>query len=180
MEFKPDIILSDYNLPQLTGIDAIILTKKHSPKTPIIIVTGSISDEVAVACIKNGAWDYVLKEQLSRLEPAISAVLENVKRNEDKERAEDEREQFAIEIAEKNRQLEQIIYVSSHDLRTPLVNIQGYTGELRKIVENLDALVDSDLTCPELKAGIKSSFKDMQESFEYIGPSVLKMEALIK
>ena len=74
--YKPDLILSDYNLPQFNGMEAIKLTKEISPLTPVIIVTGSINEEIAVDCIKAGAKDYVLKENLTRLGPAITQVLE--------------------------------------------------------------------------------------------------------
>ncbi|MDP8202412.1 MAG: PAS domain S-box protein, partial [Candidatus Tenebribacter burtonii] len=75
-DFKPDIILSDYTLPQFNGMEAIILTKEISPLVPVIIVTGLINEEIAVECIKAGAMDYVLKENLIRLGPAITQVLE--------------------------------------------------------------------------------------------------------
>ena len=60
--YKPDLILADYSLPQFTGMKAIKLTKEISPLIPVIIVTGSLNEELAVECIKAGAKDYVLKK----------------------------------------------------------------------------------------------------------------------
>ena len=60
--YKPDLILSDYNLPHFNGMEAIKLTKEISPLIPVIIVTGSLNKELAVECIKAGAKDYVLKK----------------------------------------------------------------------------------------------------------------------
>ena len=80
--FKPDIILSDYSLPQYDGMSALLHTLKVSPQTPFIIVTGSINEEIAVDCIKAGAVDYVTKEHLPRLIYAIKGALkrkENIK-----------------------------------------------------------------------------------------------------
>ncbi len=74
-EFNPDIILSDYNLPVFNGIDALEIAKKETPLTPFIIVTGSLDEETAVNCIKQGAWDYVLKEHLIRLNPAVKYAI---------------------------------------------------------------------------------------------------------
>lgn len=74
--FNPDIILSDYNLPVFNGMDALLIAKEKKPLTPFIIVTGSLDEETAVDCIKNGAWDYVLKEHLIRLNPAVKYALE--------------------------------------------------------------------------------------------------------
>lgn len=76
LEFKPDIILSDYMLPQFTGMEALLIARKQSPDTPFIIVTGSMNEEVAVESIKAGAWDYVTKEHLIRLVPSVKGVLE--------------------------------------------------------------------------------------------------------
>jgi len=85
-DFDPDIILSDYNLPKYTGIEALELCLKEKPLTPFIIVTGSLDEETAVDCIKKGAWDYVLKEHLVRLNPAVKHALnlsrERMKRKE--------------------------------------------------------------------------------------------------
>ncbi|MDP8242177.1 MAG: response regulator, partial [Candidatus Celaenobacter antarcticus] len=63
-DFKPDIILSDYSLPQFTGFEALEIAKKLIPDIPFIIITGSLSEEMAADSIKRGAWDYVLKENL--------------------------------------------------------------------------------------------------------------------
>ena len=74
--FRPDIILSDYNLPQFDGMTALLLAKEHVPETPFIVVTGSINEETAVECMKAGAWDYVLKEGIMRLGSAVLGALE--------------------------------------------------------------------------------------------------------
>lgn len=74
-EIVPDIVISDYNLPQFNGLDALKLCKNFDPLLPFIIVTGSISEEAAADSIKSGAWDYVVKERLHRLPTAIENVL---------------------------------------------------------------------------------------------------------
>lgn len=76
LSFSPDFILSDYCMPQFTGMDALKIVLKESPDIPFIIITGSINEETAVDCIKAGAWDYVTKENLTRLIPAINEALE--------------------------------------------------------------------------------------------------------
>lgn len=77
--FAPDLILSDYNLPQFTALDALKILKSRALDTPLILVTGTQSDETAVECLKAGAEDYILKNNLIRLNSAIHHVLE--KRN---------------------------------------------------------------------------------------------------
>ena len=75
-EFKPDLILSDYRLPHFDGMAALRLAQKYAPSTPLLISTGSMNEEIAVACMKAGAWDYILKENLTRLGLAVRAALE--------------------------------------------------------------------------------------------------------
>jgi PAS domain S-box-containing protein len=70
-QFSADLVLSDYNLPQYDAISALNFVKEHDPDLPFIVVTGTLDEETAVDTIKAGAWDYVLKERLIRLGPAI-------------------------------------------------------------------------------------------------------------
>lgn len=91
-EFKPDLILSDYKMPGFDGMDALKITQQYSPQTPFIIVTGSINEDVAVECIKAGAWDYVIKDHIKRLGPAILGAMEEKKLRQAKLLAEEQRE----------------------------------------------------------------------------------------
>src|SRR6266849_2118369 len=75
-EFAPDIILSDYTLPNFSGMEALSLARARVPHVPVVIVTGSINEETAVECMKAGAADYLLKEHLGRIGPAIHGALE--------------------------------------------------------------------------------------------------------
>ncbi len=74
--FQPEVILSDYSLPRFDGMKALKLALKHAPLTPLIIWTGSISEEVAVECMKAGANNYILKDNIMRLGPALIHALE--------------------------------------------------------------------------------------------------------
>lgn len=74
-DFSPDIILSDYNLPQFTGLDALEIAIELATNIPFILVTGHLSEELAADAIKSGTWDYVLKTNLLRLGPAIENAL---------------------------------------------------------------------------------------------------------
>ena len=74
--FQPDVILSDYTLPRFDGMKALKLALDHAPLTPLIIWTGSISEDVAVECMKAGANNYILKDNIKRLGPAVIHALE--------------------------------------------------------------------------------------------------------
>lgn len=74
-EFKPNIILADYKLPAYSGRDALEFAHRTHPEIPVIMVTGALGDEAAVELLKLGAMDYVLKDHLVRLAPAIKRAL---------------------------------------------------------------------------------------------------------
>jgi two-component system, cell cycle sensor histidine kinase and response regulator CckA len=78
-EFCPDLILSDYALPGFDGMSALRLARELAPATPFIIVTGSINEEIAVDCMRAGAADYLLKNNLARMGPAIEAAIERAR-----------------------------------------------------------------------------------------------------
>ncbi|HVK54947.1 MAG TPA: diguanylate cyclase, partial [Burkholderiales bacterium] len=75
LETNPDLVLCDYGLPQFSTRRALELLRARSPDIPFIIVSGHIGDDVAVAMLKAGANDYVLKDNLARMAPAVQREL---------------------------------------------------------------------------------------------------------
>ncbi len=74
-EFEPDIIFSDYNLPSFNGMQALLIRQEKLPNIPFILVTGANNEEIAVDCMRAGADDYILKENLTRLGQACKAAI---------------------------------------------------------------------------------------------------------
>jgi CheY-like chemotaxis protein len=76
-EFSPDLILSDYDLPQYNGALALAEVKRRLPEVPFILVTGALDEdpERIGKILARGASDYVLKDRLDQLAPAIYSVL---------------------------------------------------------------------------------------------------------
>jgi two-component sensor histidine kinase/DNA-binding response OmpR family regulator len=87
--FKPDIIVSDYKLPNFDGMKALKIALERVPDTPFIIATGSMNEDTAVECMKAGAWDYVIKEHIRRLGPAVLGALEQKRIRKEKQIAEE-------------------------------------------------------------------------------------------
>ena len=71
-----DIILSDYAMPQFGGMRALELLKERGLDIPFVIVSGAIGEDVAAKAVRNGAADYLLKDRIARLGPAVEHVLE--------------------------------------------------------------------------------------------------------
>jgi len=89
-DYEPDLIISDYKLPQCDGMTALLLRNEKAPMVPFILVTGSINEEVAVECMKAGADDYILKDNLSRLGLAIVNSIKKSKLAKEKKTAVEE------------------------------------------------------------------------------------------
>ena len=72
----PDVILSDYALPQFGALRALELLGVRGLDVPLIVLTGAVGEETAVDCIKRGAADYLLKDRLVRLGTAVAQAIE--------------------------------------------------------------------------------------------------------
>ena len=66
-----DVVLTDYRLQGWSGLETLSLVREQSLSTPVLIVTGTLGDEMAVECLKQGAADYVRKDHLDRLPNAV-------------------------------------------------------------------------------------------------------------
>jgi len=73
--FSPGLIISDYNIPQFNGIEALNKAKKMSPTTPFLIVMDSLDNQIVSECQKAGASDSISKQNLEKLGPAVKKVL---------------------------------------------------------------------------------------------------------
>ena len=83
-----DIVLADYSLPQFDALQALILLQDRDLDLPFIVVTGSFED-LAIDCMKQGASDYLIKDRLGRLGPAVRQALQDRQIREEKRRAEE-------------------------------------------------------------------------------------------
>lgn len=86
--FEPDLIISDYAMPQFDGLTALRLAQERAPLVPVIIITGSMNEDVAVECMLAGAANYVIKERLKRLESAVRHALKEKQVRLERNRAE--------------------------------------------------------------------------------------------
>lgn len=91
----PDVILSDYSMPHFDALRALSLLQARGLDIPFIVVSGSLSDEAAVECVKRGAADYLLKDRLNRLGAAVQRALDEKYLRDENRRAETETQRQA-------------------------------------------------------------------------------------
>jgi PAS domain S-box-containing protein len=145
---KIDIILSDYNLPDYSGADALLLIKEQYPDIPFVFVSGTMGEEAAIQSLLNGATDYVLKSRLERLGSAIKRALRESLLQKEYKKAIDtlrqKEEQYRILIEGMNEGLmltdinNTILFVNQQ-----ACNITGYTSDELIGVNSFDLLFSS-------------------------------------
>lgn len=139
-----DVILADYNLPQFGAMTALRLLQARGLDIPFIIVTGSISEEVAVESIKQGAADYLLKDRLIRLEPAVIQAVQQKQLRDQKRQAETALQASEARFRRLADNAQDIVYryriapTPGFEYVSPAVNnIIGYTPEAHYANPNL-------------------------------------------
>jgi len=85
----PDLILADYLLPAYDGLSALASARRERPETPFIFVSGSLGEETAIEALHYGATDYVLKDRLNRLGPAVQRALREIEERAQRRQAEE-------------------------------------------------------------------------------------------
>jgi PAS domain S-box-containing protein/diguanylate cyclase (GGDEF)-like protein len=99
-ELRPHIVISDFSMPQFSGRAALAITRESGADTPFIFISGTIGEDVAVDMMRAGADDYVMKNNLTRLLPALKRELREAERRRAHTLAEEERKKAEQSLAE--------------------------------------------------------------------------------
>ncbi len=179
-----DVALVDLSLPDSRGLDTVLRIRQHSPKLPIILLTGNDSDETAIEALDRGAQDYLVKDQLFKapteiLVRSIRYAFHRQKTSENQRLLEQLEINHTL-LQSKNQRLatlcqtaEHFVENVSHEFRTPLTVIKEYTSLMRceavgpvseeqskflNVIENraddLNRMVDDMLDGSRLDAGL--------------------------
>lgn len=101
-----DLVLADFSLPDFDGMSGLAIVREHYPDLPFVFVSGRLGEEAAIESLRSGATDYVLKNRLSRLAPAVLRALSEARERTELKRAEESlrnselrRYQMQVELA---------------------------------------------------------------------------------
>jgi len=84
---RPHVIVSDFSLPRFDGLSALRIAQAYAPDIPFIFLSGTIGEETAIESLRSGAVDYVLKNNIARLVPAVERVLREMQSRVERRRA---------------------------------------------------------------------------------------------
>jgi DNA-binding NtrC family response regulator len=128
-EFMPDIILADYKLPAFDGLSALEIASARDDDVPFIFVTGAMGEEVAIESLRRGATDYVLKDHLSKLAPAVERALQEAQARRQRRAAEEA-------LRERVEELERLNHLMvGRELR--MVELKKMNQQLQETVDEL-------------------------------------------
>ena len=170
-----DVIVSDYRMPQFTGLAALKLMQERGLDLPFILVSGAIGEDIAVQAMKAGAHDYLLKGSLARLAPAVERELRDAEARRQRKRAEAALRESEEQLRLLNQQLESRVIERTSQLRaavdslpTEIAERQRLERQILEISECEKARVGQDLhdgLCQTL-TGIALTAKLLQHNLE--------------
>src|SRR5271169_1024689 len=116
-----DLVISDFSMPQFSGADALVLVRQKRADVPFIFVSGTMGEETAVEAMRNGAQDYLMKNSLKRLVPAVQRELRDAE-----ERTSRKRLELHVQQLQKFEAIGRLAGGVAHDFNNMIGAIMGW------------------------------------------------------
>jgi signal transduction histidine kinase len=127
-----DLVLCDYHMPGFGGLAAVEIVRAHDVDLPLIIVSGVLGEDAAVAAMKAGAHDFFNKHRLARLGAAIERELGDARVRRERKQVEREKEHLFEDLQRALRARDEFLVIASHEFRTPLTVLRLQAASLAR------------------------------------------------
>jgi len=158
-----DVILSDFNLPGFSGLEALQMLRQRGSTMPFILVSGEIGEDTAVEAMRNGASDYLLKNNLARLAPAIEHAIAASETTLARQRADRELQASRARLSELAQHLQTSVENERHAIAREIHDDVG--GSLTALKFDLD-WIGRRSTVPEVRLRVQSALDTVTHAIE--------------
>ena len=139
-----DLVVADYVMPRFNGLAALALVKEQGLDLPFIVVSGHITDNTAVAAMKAGAHDYVMKNNLARLGPAVRRELREAEVRRERRRAEEQRRAAEEALRRAHDELELRVQQRTAELHTANSKLRTAISERKRLEHELLEITEKE------------------------------------
>ncbi len=162
-EFRPQVILSDFKLPRFDGLAALGIACALAPDVPFIFISGSIGEEQAIDTLAHGASDYIFKDNLARLGPAVRRASEDAHRKLEKKKADEDLHRHIEELRLLAEAAEHFVQINNLD------EMYSYLVQLIQDISGADYLLLSiyDENLQAVRPKIISGFEPFRETLRH-------------
>ncbi|NEP00624.1 MAG: response regulator [Symploca sp. SIO2E9] len=176
---KFDVILLDLTLPDSQGLQSLHPLNQCAPNLPIVVLTNTNDDQLAIESLRQGAQDYLVKRQVN-LELLVRSLRYAIERKQISEALREANESLEIRVSERTAQLtkanellevermkEEFISIVSHELRTPLTSIHASlrllsTGQVGQLSDKVKQILDIAITNTDRLVRLANDILDLE------------------
>jgi signal transduction histidine kinase len=182
-----DIVLSDHSMPNFDGLSALQQVAKHDPDLPFILVSGAVGEEVAVQLMREGAKDYIMKDHLGRLAPAVERELADSEVRREKNVVKQQKHELEAQLwqAQKMEAIGTLAGGIAHDFNNILTAIIGYSqlaemdlAELPETKRKVSEVIKAGNRAKELVQHILTFSRQSEEDKNQLEIHLIVKEAL--
>jgi PAS domain S-box-containing protein len=162
-DFQPQVILSDFKLPKFDGLAALEMARTQVPDTPFIFVSGSIGEEKAIGLLAQGASDYIFKDNLARLSPAVKRVVEAARLKLENKKTDEELLRRADELRLLAEAADRFVHINDLD------EVYDYLAQTIRDISGADYLMLSlyDEKLQAVRPKIVTGFEPFRETIRH-------------